>query len=258
MACEQDSFVFKFKNLWKSGKNASLTIESNAGKVSVALRVDDLCAPHPHHHVQQERRSRNGAAQQRRREKRLAARQASAQGAAAGGESESVVEEAMINKKDKVVSEKDDHLNTTDCEAIAAKAQEKVKHFVVEEASENILKDVEIVPVRDEFCPDSEFGSHQSNERKMCSIQLFPESKSNMEAFRATVEKYFKERTDIIEKVILCKVENYNTNVRLISIVKIRKVWLNFFNDPRGKYADLKGVSRVIHDCQDLSNCDPA
>ena len=33
-----DSFIIKFKNLWKSGRNANLTIKSNAGKAEVFLR----------------------------------------------------------------------------------------------------------------------------------------------------------------------------------------------------------------------------
>ena len=58
MALEMDSFLIKFKNLWKSGRNANLTIKSNAGKAEVVLIVE-LDEPihqtqHPHH-----QRSRN-------------------------------------------------------------------------------------------------------------------------------------------------------------------------------------------------------
>ena len=75
MALEIDSFVMKFKNLWKSGRNANLTIKSNAGKAEVVLIVE-LDEPihqtqHPHHQS-----SRNGPAWQRRHERRAAAREA--------------------------------------------------------------------------------------------------------------------------------------------------------------------------------------
>ena len=40
MALEIDSFVLKFKNLWKSGRNANLTTNSNAGKADVVLSVE--------------------------------------------------------------------------------------------------------------------------------------------------------------------------------------------------------------------------
>ena len=33
-----DSFIIKFKNIWKSGRNANFTIKSNAGKAEVFLR----------------------------------------------------------------------------------------------------------------------------------------------------------------------------------------------------------------------------
>ena len=92
---------------------------------------------------------------------------------------------------------------------------------------------------------------------KICSVLIFPENYMQIEEFRETVENYFNSRKDIIEKVLECKIENFRSNIRLVSIVKIRKVWINFFNDPRGKYGDLQGVGRVLHDCRDLSNCDP-
>ena len=76
MAQEIDSFVVKFKNLWKAGRNASLTMKVDSGKAEINLCVKDndeiprIPLPYP-------RQSRNGPAQQRRREKRaLACQQA--------------------------------------------------------------------------------------------------------------------------------------------------------------------------------------
>ena len=69
---EVDSFIGKFKYLWHSGRSASLTINSEAGKVRVTLSVEVDEAPHlPAHH----QRSRNGPAKQRRRLRREAARE---------------------------------------------------------------------------------------------------------------------------------------------------------------------------------------
>ena len=66
---EIDSFVKKYKALCQAGRSASLNFSSNAGKVSVILRVDlgvleegPQVQPNP---------SRNGPAQQRRRERML-------------------------------------------------------------------------------------------------------------------------------------------------------------------------------------------
>ena len=36
---ELDSFVFKLKGLWKAGRDAALTVETNAGQAWVHLRV---------------------------------------------------------------------------------------------------------------------------------------------------------------------------------------------------------------------------
>ena len=77
---EIDSFVLKLKILWKAGRNANLSIDTNAGKVALTLRVEDLeeSDPVPDAQHQRFRRSRNGPAQQRRRERRAAARESPA------------------------------------------------------------------------------------------------------------------------------------------------------------------------------------
>ena len=76
---ELDSFIITFKNLMLSGKNASLKIESKAGKAEATLHVE-FGVPHPpaqlghfHHSV-----SRDGPARQRRRHRRAAAHVAAA------------------------------------------------------------------------------------------------------------------------------------------------------------------------------------
>ena len=67
--CELNSFVHKFRNLWKAGHTASLKIEARAGEAWVELHVG-LGVPHP---VQGEQQH-HGNSRQRRREKRAAAR----------------------------------------------------------------------------------------------------------------------------------------------------------------------------------------
>ena len=71
---EIDSFIIQFKNLMLSGQNASLKIESKAGKAESTLHVE-FGVPHPpaqlghfHHSV-----SRDGPAQQRRQHRRAVA-----------------------------------------------------------------------------------------------------------------------------------------------------------------------------------------
>ena len=73
---ELDTFVHKFKQLWKSGLDAHLDIDTHGGEAWVGLRLRLSHAPGPHHHFpNQPRRTRNGPAQQRRRARRAALRQ---------------------------------------------------------------------------------------------------------------------------------------------------------------------------------------
>ena len=66
------SFVRKFESLWKSGCNAKLHVETEAGHAFVHLQVglgEALLHPQPGGH------RGGGSGRERRREKRLAARQ---------------------------------------------------------------------------------------------------------------------------------------------------------------------------------------
>ena len=92
---------------------------------------------------------------------------------------------------------------------------------------------------------------------RKCSVQLYPVYPFKIETFRENVEKYFNQRQDVIEKVIACKVENHGQNVRLEAIPKIRREWINFFNDPKGRYEDLQesGLwSMTVEICQTVMN----
>ena len=51
---ELDSFVFKFKNLWRNGQEANLNVKTKAGRASIELKVElghslDLPPPYLHH-----------------------------------------------------------------------------------------------------------------------------------------------------------------------------------------------------------------
>ena len=124
---------------------------------------------------------------------------------------------------------------------------------ITREVAEEAVDKVDVT-VRDEVCPNEEYFPCLEKKTK-CSIQLVPVSQSNIEVFRQNVENYFGNRKDIIERILACKIENAGRNVRLETIVR-RQLWMNFFNDPDGKYGDLLGVKRVVHDCRDLANCD--
>ena len=53
-ANELDSFVYKFKNLWRNGQEASLNVKSKAGRAWIELHVElghplDLPPPYIYH-----------------------------------------------------------------------------------------------------------------------------------------------------------------------------------------------------------------
>jgi len=78
---ELNTFIVKFKQLWKSGLTAHLDLDSSNGKAWVGLRLHLGDAPGPDHHsggghpVKTHDKSRNSPAKQRRRERRAALRE---------------------------------------------------------------------------------------------------------------------------------------------------------------------------------------
>ena len=110
--------------------------------------------------------------------------------------------------------------------------------------------------ISDEICSDEIYLNNQeSNARRICSLELYPEQSEDIHNFRNKVENYFQQRTDVIERVIECKTEHFGTRVKLVCFLSKRQ-WLGFFNDPKGCYSDLTGIQRVIHACKNISDCD--
>ena len=145
MDCEVESFIVKFRNLWKAGRNVNLIIEANAGKAAVSLRVADLEGPPqvPGQFFCPPRRSRNGPAQQRRREKRAAARNATEEAATIEAE-----------KATNVVIDKDAVKATESIVTIETNAEEAPINKVAEN-------------VADEFCSDASYGSENLEANKV-------------------------------------------------------------------------------------------
>ena len=234
---EIDSFVFKFKNLLYLEKDATMTFKSEAGKVSVCLSVElghALSSPR--------RTPRNGPSRQRRRERRAAAR-VSAKETPAQNTAASNVDSMAGKLEDPSVEEPQVEHNAT-----------------AEEVVENLC-DKPIIQVDDEVCPDAEYEDEKGiavAETSVCSVQLFPKryTLDKLEGFRSSIEDYFKKRTDVIEQVIKCEVENYGNNVKLVTKMKMKRGWIFFFFDQEENYPDLEGVRTIRHCCSDLSNCD--
>ena len=141
MQSEIDSFIFKFRNLTHSGRDANLTFVSKAGKVSVKLDVDLGSFPVPprYHHQPSPQipRTRNGASYQRRLLKRAEARIKAAEEAS----KEISVEEAEIL-------------------AVAEEAFVQANNGVEETAGEAPVRHNDVIakPLEDEVCPDKEYN----------------------------------------------------------------------------------------------------
>ena len=180
-------------------------------------------------------RTRNGPSRQRRRERREEARRLAAK-------------EAVLVDSEHAEEAEDRQVEV----ATADEAETDLNNI---EAAVKVVEQVN-VSVEDEFCTNDEYFSKLENNVKMkCSIQLVPENPCKIELFRDTVAKYFAEKKDIIESVVNCQVEHSGQAVRLESIVK-RKLWINYFSEPKENYYDLPGVKKRVHDFRDLANCD--
>ena len=160
---EIDSFIWKFRKLLYSGKNARLEIKSEAGKAVVTLTAEvDVRDETPihEHHVQ----SRNGPARQRRREKRAAARAVAIEAAAqvAGQRVDTsasekaaelisteaeIEEEACVNHVAVKVKEAE-----APAKIIAVKAKETEKDKIYKKDAEEAT--IPVIEVTDEFCPN--------------------------------------------------------------------------------------------------------
>ena len=159
-AAELDSFVFKFKHLWRAGCDAHLEINSHAGQAWVGLHVRLGHAQRPHHQnlYTNVNKARNGSSRQRRRERRAAQRKQAEE--ATTNESTEVTEEVIdTNNTEKVAAEEVDTVSSRESEkaetdlietdtAGKAAESEKEKTDLIEQdrAEKAVYKNVQISP----------------------------------------------------------------------------------------------------------------
>jgi hypothetical protein len=180
---EVDSFIQKFKQLWKSGYSAHLDLDTHSGKAWVGLRVRLGHVPGPfHHQVQQPRtRTRDSPSRQRRRARRAAARKENAKEAVgksteaeeanastiaaekAAEDSkaeESIVcvaaEEATVNDENKQVSDVDDFDET------AVNGENITETFGETEKQDENEGTVDASNIVDEICPDEVYNNEEA------------------------------------------------------------------------------------------------
>ena len=239
MDSELESFFTKFRSLLNSGYDAHLEVNSHAGQAWVSLRVRQGHAPgpvQPPNHFAHHNKTRNGPSRQQRRERRAEQRRLAAE--------EAVPVDKPVMVDGEYAEDRQVEVSTAD------KADSALSNS---DAAVEVI-DIVNVSVEDEICPNAEYLSKLEDKVKVkCSIQLVPENPCNIDLFRDKVEEYFTQKKDIIENVVICKVEHSGKVVRLMSIVK-RQLWINYFSEPEASYGDLPGVKKAVHDCREFAN----
>ena len=156
-----DTFIHKFKHIWLSGQDASLTIDTRAGQAWACLRVPLGLAPGPVHHIPHKAHTqphRDSPTRRRRRERRANARQANAAATAAHiapkaaeevdnpvpSTMEAAVQVNLPHPPTTAEAAEEATTNTDVCRDAAETIEE-----IVEVTTEQVLRDLD-----DEVCPD--------------------------------------------------------------------------------------------------------
>ena len=238
---EVDTFIQKFRDLWQSGLDAHLDLDTHAGQAWVGLRVRLGHAPGPLHHQVQpnsQRKSRNSPSRQRRRAKRASARQneeaVKETNEVESIQNESKAVEALTNIVDneseniedaiaeivasEVAMNDTDVVKTTDEVPAAENAQvekEAFDHEATEETniSENLEENIDTAAaagmnkVIDEICSDEVYEANDSFMREVENTDVLDEKlkmKSQYPRNCEKCEKYLRNNTDFRKHVVAC------------------------------------------------------
>jgi hypothetical protein len=217
---ELDKFVHKFKNLWKSGLDAHLDIDTSAGQAWVILRVRLGHAPGPLLHQDNPhfpanlKRTRDGPSRCRRRIRRTAARAEKA-GHKETEVDEKEAEEAQHNSL--VEAEKASDIDRDTAEEKSHSEDNRKESDLVEIAKE----------VDDEVCPDNDDeidAAEASRDKMVDKVLIYPVGKS-------TVEK------KVIENEIRVKFEKNGVTVKQIQTKR------SYFGEFIGSIAEISPVN---------------
>ena len=168
------SFIGKFVSLWQNGLDAKLSVNSRAGEAWINLQVGLGEAHSQVSQVPGQVRA-PGPSRLRRRQRRADSRQRQAAEKADENGEPVAVQEASTENVD-VVGD------------VLADTVMDMKDAAAEQADE---------VVKDEICTDAEYAGQASQiiekvktlEKKMCSVEFYPEHNDNIHEFRERVEK---------------------------------------------------------------------
>ena len=209
---EMDSFMLKFKNLWNQGRNATLNLETIAGKVKVNLSVE-LDNPDEGEKPQLwiQNLSKNSPACQRRRMRRALARSATNE------ESDDVKVEVTEEETDAVEEEVTG--KETDAAEALVKATDKIEYDI-----EDLL---------DEFCSEEEYNKEAEDNFEIFKVtsRQFPDESSKTE-----IEVVKEIERNLLQTFNYFKVNKEDRTLKIIKSEKINncvKMLLKVKNTPK-------------------------
>ena len=214
---EINSFILKFKNLWRAGKNANLTIKSLAGKAHVSLNVeldDNPADLDQHQHGKLRNGSRNGPARQRRRLRRAAAPQAEK---AEEAVTEEEAENATVDKE------------STEISSVAVKA---IVNQTTSATTDNVMGDLV-----DEFCSEEEYTTEIEEHLETFEVIYHDSGKSENEILNET-------KNFLIQTFNFCKVKREDRDFKVVKFEK--------FDGGLRIFLQVKNIPAVIESVEGL------
>ena len=152
---EIDTFISKFKQLWQSGLDAHLDLDTRAGQAWVGLRVQLGQAPGPLHQQNFHQPPRNSPSRQLRRARRAAERQEKD-------------DKAVINIKATEKGAAESPNNIHENVVVETTLDDNEDKSVAEDAIENTRNSA----VTDEFCPNEEYLDEDLNDKNSVTFRF--------------------------------------------------------------------------------------
>ena len=159
---ELETFIVKFRHLWKAGLDAHLDIESHAGQAWVGLRVRLGPEPgpaqqHPPFPPHVDKKTRDGPSRQRRRARRAAARTELADPVEQTRQDEPVVEAEDAHRKaaENVVLDIEESIVEANKSTEKVDASHDSEEKDTEKQADAIVNNLE--EINDELCLDSAY-----------------------------------------------------------------------------------------------------
>ena len=198
---ELDSFIVKLKNLWKSGYDAHLNVETHAGEAWVNLHARLGLAPFPWPLQPQNQRNQNSPSRQRCRARRASARHGKAE------------------ETEEVAQKEAEELTQEETEKVDTESREIPVNLVVDESTKIDAEEAGSTEVKDKVDKDTEIETAESpaveerdteNEKVDKKIEPVEITQKDSDAVQVHSDKVTKESavTEVVDE--LCTDTEYD------------------------------------------------